>query len=66
MECNPEKCEVVYFGRTNKAGIYIINTQNGKIPGGSGEQRDLGVSVLKAFLIRDYKSWIFEGHSTDR
>jgi len=40
MEFNPEKCEVIHFGRSN---LTRKHSMNGGILGSSVEQRDLGV-----------------------
>eukprot|EP00061_Rhincodon_typus_P001620 g15291.t1 len=42
MEFNPEKCELIHFGRTNLKAKYRVNR---KIVGSVEEQRDLGVHV---------------------
>lgn len=41
IECNPEKCAIINFGKTNKARIY---TMNDGVLGCTKEQRDLAVS----------------------
>ena len=45
MEFNPEKFEVMHFGRTNKAVEY---TMNGQILESTEDLRDLGVHVQKS------------------
>lgn len=42
MKFNPDICEVMHFGRTNKARVYMLNNRTaGKIE----EQRNLGGQV---------------------
>ncbi|MDZ1603208.1 reverse transcriptase family protein, partial [Klebsiella pneumoniae] len=48
MEFNPEKCEVVHFGRTNKNAKYWVN---GRVLGSVEEQRDLGVYVHRSLKV---------------
>ena len=45
MEFNPEKFEVMHFGRTNKAVEYTMNDQ---VLGSTEDQRDLGVHVHRS------------------
>ena len=45
MEFNPEKCEVMHFGRSNLTRKY---TMKGLTLGSSEEQRDLGVFVHRS------------------
>ena len=47
-EFNPEKCEVVYFGRTNSKAEYNVN---GRILGSVEEQKDLGVHVPRSLKV---------------
>ncbi|XP_072335049.1 multiple inositol polyphosphate phosphatase 1b isoform X1 [Scyliorhinus torazame] len=48
MEFNPEKCEVVHFGRTNMNVEYRVN---GRVLGNVAEQRDLGVYVHTSLKV---------------
>ena len=48
MEFNPEKCEVVHFGRTNSKAESKVN---GRILGSVEEQRDLGVYVHRSLKV---------------
>ena len=45
MEFNPEKCEVMHFGRSNLTRRYIVKCLT---LGSSEEQRDLGVFVHRS------------------
>ena len=45
IEFNPEKCEVIHFGRSNLTRKY---TMKGLTLGSSEEQRDLGVFVHRS------------------
>ena len=45
MELNPEKCEVIHFGRCNLTRKYSMN---GKTLGCSEEQRDIDVFVHRS------------------
>ena len=45
MEFNPDKCEVIHFGRNNLESEYVMN---GRTLGKTDEQRDLGVKVHKS------------------
>eukprot|EP00061_Rhincodon_typus_P001239 g14145.t1 len=48
MEFNPEKCEVIHFGRLNLRAEY---RDRGRILGSEEEQRDLGVHVHRSLKI---------------
>ena len=48
MEFNPDKCEVMHFGRSNKDRIYKIN---GRTLKSIDRQRDLGVQVHRSLKV---------------
>ena len=48
MELNPEKFEVVHFGKTNSKAEYKVN---GRIVGSVEEQRDLRVHVHRFLKV---------------
>ena len=45
MEFNPDKCEVMHFGRSNKDRKYTVN---GRTIKSIDRQRDLGVQVHRS------------------
>ena len=53
MEFNPEKCEVIHFGRSNLTRKYSMN---GRTLGSSVEQRDLGVFVHRSLKAEGHVS----------
>ena len=48
MEFNPDKCEVMHFGRSNSGGSYKIN---GRTIRSIDTQRDLGVQVHRSLKV---------------
>ena len=48
MEFNPEKCEIIHFGRTNMNAEYRVN---GRVLGNVEEQRDLEVYVRRSLKV---------------
>ena len=55
MEFNPEKCEVIHFGRSNLTRKYSMN---GRTLGSSVEQRDLGVFVHRSLKAERHVSGV--------
>jgi len=53
MEFNPEKCEVIHFGRSNLTRKYSVN---GRTVRSSVEQRDLGVFVHRSLKTEGHVS----------
>jgi len=52
-EFNPEKCEVIHFGRSNLTKKYSMNDWT---LGSSVEQRDLGVFVHRSLKAEGHVS----------
>ena len=48
MEFNPDKCEVMHFGRSNTDRKYTVNDRTLK---GIDRQRDLGVQVHRSLKV---------------
>ena len=48
MEFNPDKCEVMHFGRSNTDGKYTVN---GRTLKSIDRQRDLGVQIHKSLKV---------------
>jgi len=48
MDFNPDKCEVMHFGRSNTGGKYTVNGRTFK---SIDRQRDLGVQVNRSLKV---------------
>jgi len=48
LEFNPDKCEVIHFGRSNAGGKYAVN---GRTLKSIDRQRDLGVQVHRSLKV---------------
>lgn len=54
MEFNPDKCDVMNFGKTNNSRTYTIN---GRILTSIKEQREIG-AYPRSSNVKNWKPWV--------